>query len=514
MPAALVTERLSKSFGMTRALDSLDLTVPAGEIHALVGHNGSGKSTLVKILSGYHRPDSGRALLGGLPVSWPMSTGELRELGVSFLHQDIGLVGTASVLENLRVARFTTGAIGQIRWRHEREVVRGMLASFGLRVDPDRPVGSLSAAERTVVGLLRAFQDVEHRESGLLVLDEATASLPAKEVDLVLDTIRAVAAHGIAVLFVTHHLNEPLAVAQRVSALRDGKLVGTVAVGDVTEADLAEMVLGTRRAAAVAAARPPAGESAPTPKPSGRTVLQVKHLRGPVVDGVDFEVRAGEILGLTGLLGSGHQELPYLLYGATRTTGGSVIVNGHELEHLNPSLSMGRGIGFVSGDRANAGGVPNASLSENLTVPVVGNLAGRTGWIRRIRESRLVETLVGRFQIVPSDPSLNFAKFSGGNQQKALVGRWMSSPRDLLLLDEPTAGVDIGAVDQILATLQEFARAGGAVVMASNQYEDLERICDRVFVFWDGRIVQEVVGSDINASTLLTLAEGSASAQR
>jgi ribose transport system ATP-binding protein len=495
MPAALEVADLTKRFGRTTALDAVSLTVAPAEIHALLGHNGSGKSTMVKLLSGYHRPDAGEIRFGGQEPGHPITQTTLRELGVGFVHQDIGLVPAATVLENLLIGRFTTGSVGQIRWKADRMRLRTLLDSFELDIAPDDHVASLSATQRTLIGLLRAFQDIEGRESGLLVLDEVTASLPAEELDRVFAAVRSIRRRGIAVLLVTHHLNEPLVLADRVSALRDGRLVASEPIGGQTEHDLAEMVLGEERR--IGTSRP----NRPAPRD---VVLDAQSVTGAVVDDVSIQVHAGEVVGFTGLAGSGHDELPYLLYGSRKATIGRLTVGSTTLARPSPNASRAAGVAMVSGDRARAGGVLPATLAENLSAPVLNALGGPLGSISARKERSLVTDLVRRFDIRPGEPSMVFSALSGGNQQKALLGRWMAHPPALLLLDEPTSGVDIGAVDSILATLDSYVREGGAIVIASTQYEDLSRIADRVLVFARGRIVDEISGEAVTPKALLT----------
>lgn len=490
----MVVRSLTKRFGATLALENVDLEIAPGEVHALLGHNGSGKSTLVKLLAGYHEPDGGSVVIEGIPMSYPVSQLQLAERGVTFVHQDIGLVPTASILDNVRIGRFATGFGGQIRWGQERTRLAEKLREFGVEADPFEPLSTLSASQRTIVGLLRALQDLEGREGGLLVLDEATAALPNREVEELLTAVREIARRGISVLLVTHHLNEPIALADRVSVLRDGRLVATVDIAGQTEASLAEMVLGAERHAAVVR----------TGSPTTDTALVVTSLEGPLVDGVSFTLHQGEILGLTGLSGSGHDAVPYLIYGRDATTGGQISVAGRAAKLGSPAAARRAGIALVSGDRARAGGVLPASVAENVSAPVMRSLSGIAGLIRPARERSMVTDILRRFAVKPGLPDVPFSSLSGGNQQKALVGRWMSEPPAILLLDEPTSGVDIGAVDSILETLADYAKDGGAVVVSSTQYDDLARIADRVLVFRDGRIVEELSGVDLTAHRMLT----------
>jgi ribose transport system ATP-binding protein len=500
-PDALEVIGLTKRFGRTLALDDVSLTVLPAEIHALLGHNGSGKSTLVKLLSGYHTADQGTLRFGGREMSYPASPATFRELGVGFVHQDIGLVHDASVAENMLVGRFSTGFLGRIRWGEGRARLRRLLDSFDLSIDLEARVSSLSASQRTLIGLLRAFQDMEGRESGLLVLDEVTAALPAEELGKVFDTVGRIKARGIAVLMITHHLSEPLLLADRVSVLRDGRLMATEPVAGQTEAGLAALVLGEDRNAV---------RVRPLRALSGDPVLEVRAASGHLATDVSFSLRRGEVIGLTGLAGSGHDEVPHLLYG---TLPGRVelVVDGKTIDKPSPNRSLDAGMALVSGDRATSGGVLPATLAENLSAPVLQTLTGLLHMISPRRERALVSDLLSRFGIRPSEPGIAFSALSGGNQQKALLGRWMASHPKVMLLDEPTSGVDIGAVDSILQTLEEYVSQGGGIVIASTQYEDLIRIADRVLVFHRGRIVEELAGEGVTSRAMLT---GSYQAER
>lgn len=495
---ALEVLSLTKRFGATTALDAVTLSIAPGEIHALLGHNGSGKSTLVKVLAGYHEPDEGEVRVDGEPVAYPVTQLEMIRRGVAFLHQDIGLVPTASVLDNVRIGRFRTGLGGRIRWRHERDALAGRLREFGLDVDPTDPVSILSPAQRTVVGLIRALQDLESRDGGLLVLDEATASLPVREVDELLTAVRSITARGISVLLVTHHLSEPIALADRVSVLRDGRLVETTSIAEQTEASLARMVIGADRP--VLARR--------TSSAGTDVTLRVTGLTAPSVKNVSFDVHVGEIVGLTGLSGSGHDAVPYLIYGRDRPSAGGARVGEVARRTGSPAASRQAGLALVSGDRATAGGVISATVAENVSAPVLKSLSGVAGWVHVRRERGVVTDVLRRFDVRPALPSASFGTLSGGNQQKALIGRWMVEPPAVLLLDEPTSGVDIGAVDSIVGALGQYAEAGGSVVVSSTQYEDLARIADRVLVFVDGRVERELLGEDITPHAMLAMSYG------
>ena len=319
--AALEAKDLSKSFGGVRALDGVSLDVAAGEIHGLIGRNGSGKSTLIKILSGYHAPDPGGALkVGGRDVDLPVDPGRAGSLGLAFVHQDLGLTPSLTVLENLRVGRFATGRFRHIRWRSERAIVRRQLARFDLDVSPEARVEKLSSVQRVLLAVVRAFADLEESDGGVLILDEPTAYLPRDGVVQLFDAVRRAAAEGSGVIFVSHRLEEIHGLTERVSVLRDGRLVGTEVTKEVPESRLIEMIVGRQLEAAELA------EHAST----NEVVLEAEGLSGEVARDVGFKLRRGEVLGLTGLIGMGHEEVPYLLFGAASGSG-RVVVDGREI---------------------------------------------------------------------------------------------------------------------------------------------------------------------------------------
>ncbi len=501
--SALAVEDVTKTFGGTAALTNVSLRVEPGEVHALLGHNGSGKSTLIKVIAGYHRPDSGTIEVNGHAVRYPTSALSLKDFGVSFMHQDIGLVPTLSILENLRIGRLQTGAMRHIRWSNERKTVSRLLASFGLDVSPDTPVSRLSASERSVIGVVRAFQDVSAEGSsgdqGLVILDEPTAALPEEEKKRLFGVIKQVAARGVGVLLVTHHLEEPLQFADRVSVLRDGRLVASDDVSIHDYESLAELVVGRSVEKSVKVSERNLADR--------EEIISVNNLSGLVLDSVSFSVRRGEILGLTGLMGAGHEELPFLLYGAQKPNDGSVSVGGKPFVP-DPVRARRHGLAFISGDRIRAGGVLSASIAENVTLPVLDSAVGKLRWLRSRQEDSIVQSVLKEFRIKLSSPHLPFSTLSGGSQQKALIGRWVGCSPNILLLQEPTAGVDIGASQDIIAILREFANKGGTVIFSSEQYEDVASLSDRVLVFRGGKIAASLSGAEVTTENIVSSSYG------
>lgn len=498
MPEPVVSvRRMSKTFGATRALREVDLDIWPGEIHALVGQNGSGKSTLVKILAGYHSPDEGAQLtVKGEPVSLPLTPDAVDAAGLTFVHQDLGLADSLPIVDNVRVGAYATGPMWRIQWRPERSRVQRLLAEYGMEVDPGLPVGDLSVAERTIVAIVRASHT---RRSGalptVLIADEPTSYLPVEERAKLFAAFRRLTGEGVAVLFVSHRLDEIEEISDRVSVLRDGRLVGTWVTREASEREILIALVGKD----LGTLYPDATSNQP-----GEPVIQVAGLsHPPALDTLTFDLHKGEILGLTGLMGMGHDEVPYLLYGSSRPTAGSISVDGVPIDP-SPVAMLRRGVALLPGDRRRGGAIMSVSLVENVTMPVLPRYFSR-GLLshRRARSDAL--TLMRRFVVNPSsNPDMLMSAFSGGNQQKALLGKWLSMP-DLrvLLLHEPTQGVDIGSRKLLFEFIQAAAAGGAAVLFASAEYEDLAHLCDRVIVMQGGRAVAELSGTQVTLERIL-----------
>lgn len=501
-PAVRVTG-LSKTFGLHRALDDVALEVGAGEVHGLLGENGSGKSTLIKVLTGVHAPDPGARLeVHGHPVPLPLAPGRFRALGISVVHQDLGLLPDLSVAENLRVAQAIAARRAVVSWRSERRRATEALQRYGVDVDPAAPVASLGDTERALVAIVRAVDELGEARA-LLVLDEPTVFLPREGTDLLFRLVRGLVADGrTGVLLVSHDLHEVLEHTQRVSVLRDGRLQTTVDSAATTPAQLAEAVVGPALAAAVgirftAAAQSPAATAAPDKR------VLVRDLTGPRVHGVCLDVAHGEVLGLTGLAGSGAESVLPLLYGARRAEAGTLVLDGeeHPVACARPATSLRRGIVHVPADRRGEGGLLEEDVEHNVTMPVLTRLGTR--WrLRRGALRRRARELVEEFDVRPRDPAAVFGTLSGGNQQKVVLAKWLQLRPRLVLLSEPTQGVDVGARAQIFRALRTAADDGAAVLLASSDYEQLATVCDRVLVLGRGRAVAELTGADLHPATI------------
>ncbi|WP_432542993.1 sugar ABC transporter ATP-binding protein [Kineococcus sp. SYSU DK002] len=498
---ALRVEALSKTFGAHRALDGVALEVGAGEVHGLLGENGSGKSTLIKVLTGVHPPDPGARLeVHGRPVPLPLAPGEFRRLGISVVHQDLGLLPELSVAENMRVAQAIAARRAVVSWRAERRRAAQTLARYGVDLDPAAPVAGLGDTERALVAILRAVDELGDSRA-LLILDEPTVFLPREGTDLLFRVVHELVADGrTGVLLVSHDLHEVLQHTGRVSVLRDGRLEATVDSATTTPAQLAELIVGPALAAAAAAQ---AGAARP-PSPAGAVArARVRDLGGPRVHGLSFDVGRGEVLGLTGLAGSGHEDVLPLLYGARRAGGGSLDLDGTALPvaSATPASSLRRGVVYVPADRRRDGGVLEESVERNVTMPVLTELGSRWRVRPRALRARAAE-LAERFDVRPRDPGAVFGTLSGGNQQKAVLAKWLQTGPRLVLLAEPTQGVDVGARAHIFGVLREAAREGAATVLCSSDYEQLATVCDRVLVLARGRVVAELTGPDLDPATI------------
>lgn len=494
-PPLLRIRNLSKTFGATKALTGVDLDVRAGEVLGLVGRNGSGKSTLIKLLSGFHAPDDGATVeLRGAAVSLPLRPAEVQRQGLSFVHQDLGLLPDFSVLENLRLGRYATRAGGLIDWPAERRTVGAALERFGVHVSPGTLVGSLRDVDRALVAIVRALLDFGDDATGVLILDEPTAYLPRDGVERLSAAVRSIAATGNGVVFVSHRLDEVMQLTDRVAVLRDGALVADMATAQTDESQLIERILGRSMDGFYPEQRPQRRER----------VVTVERVSGQTACDVSFVAHRGEIVGLTGLAGAGHEEVPELLFGAVRARAGAIDIAGQRISAAaaTPHWAMDAGMAFLPADRVNASGAQDSTLAENVSLPVLGRYTSR-GRVRSRFLAQSVRRLLTEFGVRPADPARRMRELSGGNQQKSLLAKWMQREPPLLLLHEPTQGVDVGAKKEIFARIQSAAESGAAVVIASVEYEDLAHLCHRVLVFRDGAVGATLEGIELTADRLV-----------
>ena len=482
--ALLSVRDIHKKFGGTYALQDVSFDVRKGEVLALLGENGAGKSTLIKILAGVHNLDQGEILFEGQPANR-----RIADLPIAFIHQDLGLVDWMTVAENVSLTRGFDRRFGLISWAKCRRTARQALQQIGVEVHPDTRVRSLSRTEQSLVAIARAITT----SAKIVVMDEPTASLPADEVARLFDAVRSMRAHGVAVIYVSHRLEEIFAIADRVVVLRDGRLAGTRAIHETDPDDLVRLIVGSAL------------------KPVVRTSVEATRQRvwelvGAVAGGVgpvSFSVKPGEMLGLTGLRGAGQETIGRAIFGLIPFSAGNCLLDGKEVRINDPAQSIAMGLRFASGDRRAESVVQGFSVAENLFLNPCIKDKSVLSPINPATERQAARALGGFLQLSPNDPQVLVENLSGGNQQKVVIGRWLDLKGKLLLLEDPTAGVDVGAKGEIYRLLFEALETGLSIIVISTDFVEVAAICHRALVFSRGTIVAEIAEADLTAEALL-----------
>ncbi|RFS87387.1 sugar ABC transporter ATP-binding protein [Actinomadura spongiicola] len=492
--AALRVGGLSKTFGATRALADVSFTARAGTIHALLGGNGSGKSTLIKILAGVHSADAGTVETAGRALDARAISPHLaRELGLRFVHQQSSTFGDLSVLENLFLGHgFDTAPGFRVPWRRLRARAETLLRRFDIAADPGARLDDLRPATQTMVAIARALQDQEGAHEGVLVLDEPTASLPAAEAGVLLDALRRYAAAGQTIIYVTHRLDEVLEVADEVTVLRDGRHVETRPKAGLTRAALSELIMG--RSVAELSTGTRRQQSAPT-------VLRLRELHVGPLRGLDLEVCEGEVVGIAGLLGSGRSTALRTVFGLVPPDRGTIEIDGRPLAPTGVREAMRADVAFVPEDRAREGCFADLTVLENLSMPSTGRWF-RKGRLRHRAEAGQAAEEMRAHQVKAASVHAPMGSLSGGNQQKVIVARWLTRSPRVLLLDEPSQGIDVGARFEIWELVRKATAAGTAVLVVSSDLEELAGACDRVVVLRGGKVQAELCGDDLNETHL------------
>ncbi|QRP42860.1 sugar ABC transporter ATP-binding protein [Amycolatopsis sp. FDAARGOS 1241] len=501
-PPTLSVRNLSKAFGSTQALWPLDLDIRAGEIHALLGENGSGKSTFIKSLSGYHTADTGRVEVCGEVLSLG-SVKSAHDLGCRFVHQDLGLIGTETVLDNLCAGGSYRTVFGTISGRANRRAAVADLARAGVAIDPMRRLSTLSPAEQTAVAVARALRSDDGAEPKLLVLDEPTARLPQKEVAQLLDTVRAVAQAGVAVIYVSHRIDEVLEVADTATVLRDGHKVATRDVKELDRRALVDLLVGDALDDVDVSSHVAPAADAPV-------LFSVESLSSVELDDVSFAVKRGEVVGIAGITGSGRESILATVFGELPRVAGSVRVSDTGIAAERPDLSIRAGVGYVPPDRKIRGSIAGFSARENL---VLVDLTRHWKFPKIGRRGEHAEVMgwFERFSVRPGDDvDRPLSAFSGGNQQKILFGKWLRTNPRVLLLDEPTQGVDIATKAELHKQILAAADDGACAVISSSDTDELISVCHRVLVMRHGRIVETLTGKDKTVANLSHAAFGTA----
>jgi ABC-type sugar transport system ATPase subunit len=516
----LLASGIAKRFGITQALDNVTVSFAAGEVHALMGENGAGKSTLGKVIAGLHKQDAGTVTIAGHTLK-PGSIDEANAAGIRLIHQELAQCANLSVAENLCLASIPRTRLGLVDFPAMTRRARTLLAGLEPGIDVNAPLGTLPPGHRQIVQIAAALGDGDEisytqpttGQPRVIVFDEPTSSLSIAEVDRLLAIIRQISRRGITCIYVSHRMSEIFAVCDRVSVLRDGKFVATSDVRSIAESDLVEQMIGRKVPPTVRRVRP---ESSTSAKPA-LVVESVSSASSSLRSGatplrsISLSVQPGEILGIGGLVGAGRSELLDAVFGLDRAATGEVSCAGTTLStgrsHAGPRASIAAGMGYVPEDRKLQGLFFQLSVSENIAVPVMPALSASPLGIRNAAaESRHVSSRLKAFQVKTAGPSAVPGSLSGGNQQKLLIARWMGESTKVLLLDEPTRGIDVGTKAEIYRLVREAAERGLAVVLVSSDMPELLALSDRIIVLSDGKLTGELTGNDMTQANILKLA--------
>ena len=489
-------ENVTKRFGGTTALRGVSLDLGAGEVLALLGENGAGKSTLIKSLAGIHTPDEGQILFRGTPyVHTPPRPNETQK--VSFIHQDLGLVEWMTVAENVGLAQGYSRRSGLIDWRQTERRAAEALALVGCDFDPTTRVQHLSRTEKSLVAIARALAV----EADVLVLDEPTASLPADEVERMFTVLRKLRARGVGMIYVSHRLDEIFRIADRVAVLRDGQLVGVAPVSETTPAELVTMIVGREVKDLYVRA----------PLAKGRETLAVQQLVTLAAGPVSFRAFEGEVLGLVGLRGAGQEAIGRALFGAEPSRG-TVVLDGRGLDLASPQRALEQGVGLVARDRTEESVAGALSVRENMFINPFAIGRSLMSILSPAAEAERAQAIGADMGLRPNDPALPVEALSGGNQQKVVVGRWLATGRKLLIAEDPTAGVDVGAKSEIYRLIAQALAQGLTVIVVSTDFEEVAHICHRALVFSRGAVVAEIAQADLTTEALIHAASASEAA--
>ncbi|PNY79300.1 sugar ABC transporter ATP-binding protein [Deinococcus koreensis] len=488
MEELLAAHHIHKSFSGVPVLRDVGFTLRAGEVHALLGENGAGKSTLLKTLFGMHRPDSGTLSVGGREVHLT-SPKDAEAQGIAMIHQELALIPELTVAQNVLLGNEGAQVLNYARMNAR---VTPFLEQVGLSVAPGTPVRRLTIAQQQMVEIARALA----RRARIIIMDEPTSSLTTHEIEQMYRVVRELTATGVGIIYVSHHFDEIEELADRVTVLRDGQHIGTVNKRDVTQEELVQMMVGRTLLA----------QGAPPDRERGDVRLAVSHLGRPgAFEDISLTVRAGEVVTLAGLIGAGRTEVLRAIYGADPVSAGQIELDGQSAPHPTPALMMRRGVGFIPEDRRHHGIVPDARVSVNMML---------TSWakgIASVRErdmARLVAPQMRQLGVRPNTPEQTIRRLSGGNQQKVILARWLAAGCGVLLIDEPTRGIDVASKADIYTLIDDLAAQGVAILMASSELPEVLRLSDRILVMREGRLAGELSRAQASEERILALATG------
>ncbi len=496
MPGEILTMTgISKVFGGVIALDNVQFNLRAGEVHALIGENGAGKSTLMKVLLGLHKRDGGEIVFNGRAVAFADPSEALRN-GVSMIHQEVNLVHQMSVSENIWLGReqlYMT--MGMINTKKRDQATKDLLQSLEIEIDPTAAVKSLSIGQMQLIELARAVS----YDPRIIIMDEPTSALTDQEVEKLYRIIRSLTAKGVAIVFISHKLEELYRICDRVTVMRDGHYVGCYMMSDVSNEMLIKMITGRTVDQMFAKEKVALGDVA----------LEVRNLsRDNVCSEINFSVRSGEVVGFCGLMGAGRSEILRAIFGVDKRTSGEILINGKKAIINCPSDAVACGMGMVTEDRLRQGAIYTMSVMHNATIAVFHKLCNRIGYNSPKKELKLFKEKANDLSVKYDSPNSRIGSLSGGNQQKVIIERWLLTNPSVLLLDEPTRGIDVGSKAEIYTLINRMSKEGRAVVMVSSEMPELLSLCDRIMVVREGRIVYETTREEATQETLMNYAFG------
>ena len=484
----LVARGITKSFPGVLALDNVDFDVRSGQVTALLGENGAGKSTLIKLMAGFYSPDRGEISVDGVPLH--ADPAEAHRIGVATIHQDAHLVPAMSVAENIMLGRWPT-RYGWLSVARQRQRALAALAKVAPHLNPSTPAGRLSPADQQLVEIARAISE----DSKVLVMDEPTTSLSPPEIDRLFDVVNGLKSKGLGIVFVSHWLEEVFRIADRVTVLRDGRLVGAGPIAELDHDKVIRMMVGREVRETVAEKRP-----------IGEVVLSVKNLnRANVLSNISFEVRAGEIVGMSGLVGAGRSELAACIFGIDPYDSGSVAVGGVTIQASDPKAAIEAGIGLVPEDRRKQALVSLLSVRTNVTLSLLDRITS-WGFVSNTREEEIAERQIRALAVKTPSSKARVSTLSGGNQQKVVLARWLARRPKVLILDEPTKGIDVGAKSEISELIIRLAREGMGILLISSELPEILALSDRVLVMRAGRISGSLSRGEATGETIMSYA--------
>ncbi|WP_408008328.1 sugar ABC transporter ATP-binding protein [Pseudalkalibacillus sp. A8] len=492
---------IKKYFPGVKALDGVELEVEKGEVHALMGENGAGKSTLIKVLTGAYSKDDGKIYFVDEEVNFktPM---EAQLGGISTIYQEVSLVPYLSVTENIFMGREPRNKLGFIDWKTAHKEASSVMKDMGIEVNVRQPVENLSAAIQQMVSIARAVS----MKAKLVVMDEPTSSLDDQEVKVLFNVIDKLKSQGVSIIYVSHRLDEIYTVSDRITVLRDGLYIGTWPIENLTQIELIAQMIGKSTEEVEQLSK----KKETTITEDKKSTIKLSGIsRGKTVRDICFQVKDGEVLGVAGLLGSGRTETARVIFGIDKAESGVIEINQKEKKLKSPREAVQAGIGFCSENRKTEGIIPNMSVKENMTIACLKNIS-KFGFVSRKKQNEIVNEYIKRMGIKTPSPNQKIKNLSGGNQQKVLLARWLATNPDLLILDEPTRGIDVGAKAEIHSLIDELSKEGLSILMISSEFEELIHNSDRIIVLRDGKKVGELTGEDRSENKIMkVIAESS-----